>query len=185
MTTSTMYCINHPKTETLLRCIQCGNPVCLKCVVRTPVGYRCKQCTNVQFAGFYNATSLDHVIAAVVGTLVSIIAGGIALAIGGIFWLAVIFYAPAAGGVIAEIIRRSIQRRRAKYIWLVACAAFVLGAFIAGGALPLLLLATTAFRNPRMLGSLASSGIFGFLFNIGLWIYIVMGVGTVYVRLKN
>jgi hypothetical protein len=102
-----------------------------------------------------------------------------------LFWLAIIFYAPAAGGVIAEIIRWSIQRRRAKYIWLVACASFVIGAFLAGGALPFILIALTAIGNPRMLGSIALSGIFGFLFNIGLWIYIIMGVGTVYVRLKN
>jgi hypothetical protein len=185
MSSTTTYCINHPKTETLLRCIKCGNPVCLKCVVRTPVGYRCKQCSNAQFAGYYNATSRDHVIAAVVGTIVSIIGGALALAIGSFFWLAIIFYAPAAGGVIAEIIRWSIQRRRAKYIWLVACASFVIGAFLAGGALPFILIALTAIGNPRMLGSIALSGIFGFLFNIGLWIYIIMGVGTVYVRLKS
>ena len=161
------------------------NPVCLKCVVRTPVGYRCKQCTNNQFAGYYNATSLDHILTAIIGTIASMIGGGIAMAIGGIWFYAVIFYAPAAGGVIAEIIRRVIQKRRGKYIWLVACVAFVLGALVIGGMFPLLLVVMTAFGNPRMLGSLASSGIFGFIFNIGMWIYIVVGVGTVYVRLRS
>jgi hypothetical protein len=185
MSSTTTYCINHPKTETLLRCIKCGNPVCLKCVIRTPVGFRCKQCTNVQFAGYYNATSLDHIIVAIVGTIASVIAGGIATLIGGIFWFFVIFYAPAVGGVIAEIIRRSIQKRRGKYIWLVACGSVVLGGLIAVGALPLLAILTVAFNQPRMLGSIASSGILRAFFNLGVWIYIVMAVGTVYVRLKS
>jgi MFS family permease len=184
MSTTPTYCINHPKTETLLRCIKCGNPVCLKCVVRTPVGYRCKQCTNTQFAGYYTATSLDHMLAAVIGLITSMIGGAIAMFIGNIWFFAVIFYAPAAAGIIAEIIRRVIQKRRGKYLWLVACGAFVLGALIIGGMLPVLLILGELFA-PDELAGLGSIGIGAFLFNIGMWIYIVMGVGTIYVRLKN
>jgi len=180
MSTAPVYCVNHPKTETLLRCNKCGNPVCIKCVVRTPVGYRCKTCMNIQQAGYYNATSLDYVIVAVVGMSASMMSGAIALAVGG-FWFIAIFYGPLAGGAIAEVIRWAIQRRRAKYIWLVACATVVLGAFLVAGALPLFL----AIGTPNFTRLLASGRLFGTFLNLGLWIYLVLAVSTVYARLKS
>ena len=63
-TDAPVFCVNHPKTETLLRCNKCGKPVCIKCVVRTPVGYRCKECLNIQHAGYYTATPMDYVMVA-------------------------------------------------------------------------------------------------------------------------
>ncbi len=180
MSTAPVYCVNHPKTETLLRCNKCGNPVCIKCVVRTPVGYRCKTCMNIQQAGYYNATTLDYVIVAVVGLMASMIGGAIALLLGG-FWFIAIFYGPLAGSAIAEVIRWAIQRRRAKYIWLVACATVVLGAFLVAGALPLFL----AIGTPNLMRLLASGGLLGAFFNLGLWIYLVLAVSTVYARLKS
>src|SRR5512137_1524932 len=60
------FCINHPQVATSLRCNRCGNPICVKCAVRTPVGYRCKTCVKSQQAVFYTATSMDYVVAAVI-----------------------------------------------------------------------------------------------------------------------
>ena len=181
MSSSPVYCTNHPKTETLLRCNKCGRPFCIKCLERTPVGYRCKECLNVQQAGYYTATPVDYVIVAVVGTIASLVGGGIALVLGG-FWFLSIFYGPAAGGVIAEIIRFAIQRRRAKYVWLVACATVVIGAFLVAGAFPLLML-LMSFGSPGFARGIGSFGLGGFL-NIGLWIYLVLAVSTVYARLR-
>ena len=58
-----MYCANHPETETLLRCNKCNKPICLKCAVQTPVGYRCRECVRGQQDVYYNATSTDNLIA--------------------------------------------------------------------------------------------------------------------------
>ncbi|MBI5035150.1 MAG: hypothetical protein HZB51_31885 [Chloroflexi bacterium] len=135
---------------------------------------------NVQQAGYYTATPVDYVIVAIVGTIASLIGGGIALVLGG-FWFISIFYGPAAGGIIAEIIRFAIQRRRAKYTWLVACATVVIGAFLVAGALPLLFL-LLSFGSPSF-GRLGA-GLFSGFFNIGLWIYLVLAVSTVYARLR-
>lgn len=63
-TDAPVFCVNHPQTETLLRCNKCGKPVCIKCVERTPVGYRCKECLNIQQAGYYTATPFDYAVAA-------------------------------------------------------------------------------------------------------------------------
>ena len=180
-----VYCTNHPKIETLLRCNRCDRPFCTRCLVRTPVGYRCKECLNVQQAGFYTATPLDYAIAGIVGIVASIIAGAIAVAIG-VFWLFVIFYAPFAGGVIAETIRRAIQKRRGRYIWLVACAALIVGGAIGAGLFPLVgMLAAgrdvlALIGSPLLFPILAMRAMFNFVFLI----YIVLAIGTVYARLR-
>ena len=177
-TDAPVFCVNHPKTETLLRCNKCGKPVCIKCVVRTPVGYRCKECLNIQRAGYYTATPMDYTIAGIVGTIASIIGGGIAAALGGLFWFFAIFYAPAAGGIIAEIIRWAIQKRRGRYLWLVGCATLVIGGFIGAGAFPIL--AAIGARRPEFL--LFAPGAF---LNLGVLIFVVLGASTVYARLRN
>lgn len=183
MSTAPVYCVNHPKTETLLRCNKCGNPVCIKCVVRTPVGYRCKTCLNIQHAGYYTATLIDYVVVLVVGTIASMIGGAIALALGG-WWFISFFYAPAAGGVIAEVIRWALRKRRGRYTGLLAATTVIIGALLVAGAMPLLTLVFAAFGNPRLL-SFAAAGFLGMLLNIGLWIYLVLATGTVYARLRS
>lgn len=183
MSSTPVYCVNHPKTETLLRCNKCGNPVCIKCVVRTPVGYRCKECMNIQHAGYYNATTIDYVIVLVVGTLASMIGGSIALFLGSIFWFINIFFAPIAGGTIAKVIHWALRKRRGMHIGLLASATVVIGAFLIVGGLRLPLL-IAALAQPDFLPIVAGSMLRG-LFNIGLWIYLVLAVGTVYARLRS
>jgi MFS family permease len=181
-TDAPVYCVNHPRTETLLRCNKCGRPVCIKCVQLTAVGYRCKQCLNIQQAGYYTAASVDYAIAAMVGLITSIVGGAIAAAIGG-FWFFAIFYAPVVGGIIAEIIRRVIQKRRGRYIWLVACGAVIVGGFIGAGLLPLIAALGTGRAGLLLLA--VPAGMLSAVFNIGLWIYLVLAVGTVYARLRS
>ncbi|MBI5301287.1 MAG: hypothetical protein HY868_04050 [Chloroflexi bacterium] len=172
-----VYCVNHPQTETLLRCNKCGNPVCIKCVVRTPVGYRCKTCLNVQQSGYYTATALDYAIVVIVGLILAGIGGAIAMVLSGMWFLA-IFYAPAAGGAMAEIIRRAIQKRRGKFIAWVAAGATVVGSVIGAGALPLY----AALTSGRFVFALLA--IPATLFNLGLIIYLVLAVSTVFARLR-
>lgn len=41
-------CARHPHTPTRLRCSRCNTPICPKCAVRTPVGFRCPECAGVR-----------------------------------------------------------------------------------------------------------------------------------------
>src|SRR5947208_17138806 len=84
-----MYCANHPNTETFLRCGKCEKPICARCRVSTPVGFRCYECANLKVLPTY-AVSTDYYTRAVV-------AGGVAAAITGVlmglfpafaFWVA-------------------------------------------------------------------------------------------------
>lgn len=171
-----MFCVYHPQTETLLRCNKCGQPVCLKCVERTPVGYRCKVCLNVQRAGYYTATPLDYALVVFISALTSGMAGALAAWLGGL-WLIMIFYAPAVATAIAEIIRRAIGKRRGKYIALVACAVFIVGGFSGAGVLLFFAGGASSFDLARL-----ASRVF---FNLGVWIFIALGASTVYARLRS
>jgi MFS family permease len=170
-----LYCVNHPKTETRLRCNRCGNPICPKCAVRTPVGFRCKQCIKGQQAVFYSATPVDYLIAVVIGLVASIVAAFIISAVGIFFTF---FLAPVAGGVIAEVVRWATGRRRGRRMWLVVSACIVLGALIAafGPTLPLL------FVPEARMALLAAP--LALIFRIDLILYVVLAIGVVYARLR-
>lgn len=170
-----LYCVNHPKIETRLRCNRCGNPICPKCAVRTPVGFRCKQCIKGQQAVFYSATPVDYLIAVVIGLVASIIAAFIISAVGIFFTF---FLAPAAGGVIAEVVRWATGRRRGRWMWLVVSACIVMGALVAafGPLLPLLFV-------PEARAALLAAPL-SLIFRIGLILYIVLAIGVVYARLR-
>lgn len=174
------YCVNHPQTETLLRCNKCGKPVCIKCVERTPVGYRCRECLGVQRQGYYNATTIDYFVASIVGMILSAIGGLVMGFIGG-FWLIAIFAGPIGGGIIAEGIRAVTQRHRGRYLWLIACATIVIGGFFGLVGLAWLPLLATLMRGNLPL--LSRFGL-GLLFNLGFWIYLALAVSTAYARLR-
>jgi uncharacterized membrane protein YeaQ/YmgE (transglycosylase-associated protein family) len=169
-----LYCVNHPKTETRLRCNRCGNPICPKCAVRTPVGFRCRQCIKGQQAVFYSATSLDYLIAVVIGLVASVIAGTI---MNGLGWFLALFLGPLVGGLIAEAVRRAIGRRRGRWIWLVVSACIVVGALVG----PLFSVALLLLMPQG--GSYVLSSLGNLLFRIN-FIYVALAVGTVYARLR-
>ena len=178
------YCTNHPQTETLLRCNKCGRPMCIKCVERTPVGYRCRECLGQQRQGYYNANPLDYVIAAVVGVFLSVIAGVVMSFISGVGLFGIIlgiFGGPIGGGIIAEGIRIAVQRRRGRYLWLVACSALIIGGLIGLGmfrGVPFLLALLSG--NFAALSALTVA----LLFNLGFWVYLALAVSTAYARLR-
>jgi hypothetical protein len=123
----TLFCYNHPKVETRLRCNKCGNPICVKCARRTPVGFRCPHCLHTQQAVFYTATAVDYVIAAVVSLVIGSI---VALIMAPLGWFFAIFLGPIAGGLLAEAVHRAIGRRRGRWIGVTVVAFIVLSALV-------------------------------------------------------
>ncbi|MBI3741005.1 MAG: hypothetical protein HY257_04520 [Chloroflexi bacterium] len=182
--TAPIFCTNHPQRETLLRCNRCDQPYCINCLVRTPVGYTCRACLNLQQVGFYNATATDYLFTLTVGGITSAVAGGIAAAVGGL-WLIQIFYAPFAGGIIAGIIQRAIQKRRGQYLGLIAALAVFLGSVIGAGIFPLFAILFGGRGAGVPLFFAAPLFALSSFFNLGFLIYLVLAIGTVYARLKN
>lgn len=133
-------CPVHPKEEATLRCNRCGRPMCTKCAVRTPVGYRCRECVREQQDKFFDAHSLDYVIAGVVSVVVSFVGAFLLSRFGfGFFMIFIAFFVSSAvGGAIGAIVRTLTRKRRGRYTPVVVAAGVIIG------ALPALL------QNPLM-----------------------------------
>jgi tetratricopeptide (TPR) repeat protein len=156
-----LYCANHPTVETMLRCNRCGKPICTRCAVQTPVGYRCKECVGQQQAAFYTGNVADYAIGAVLALLL----GGAAtflMSMLGYWFFALILGAPA-GIAIAEAVRFGVRRRRSKYLWLIVAGGILVG------ALPALLLGLAGLN----LWSLLTTGLF-----------LVLAIGAALARLR-
>ena len=39
-----MRCERHPESEHVFSCVECGSYICARCMVDTPVGYKCREC---------------------------------------------------------------------------------------------------------------------------------------------
>ena len=127
-----LFCANHPTVETMLRCNRCSKPICTRCAVQTPVGYRCKECVGRQQAVFYSGGPLDYVIAGIISLVLGGVASYLMTLLGA--WFFALILGPAVGIGIAELVRLAVRRRRSKYLWI------VVGAGIVVGSLPALLL---------------------------------------------
>lgn len=129
----TLYCANHPDIPTSLRCNRCEKPICPKCAIATPTGYRCSDCVRGQQKAFNTTVWYDYPVAFILSLVLAGI-GSYLIGLFGGFWLIfIILLAPAAGVLIAEVVRTAVRRRRSLRLWQVMAAGIILG------CLPLLL----------------------------------------------
>ncbi len=170
--TSTLYCANHPNTETHLRCNRCEKLICSKCAVHTPTGYRCKDCVRSQQKVFETALWHDYLLGFIFAGLASYLGGLIAPRLG----FFVLFLAPLAGVIIADGARMITSRRRSKPLFFTITA----GALV--GALPVLLwrIISLLIFAPQF------ESIFGVLLS-SIWhgAYAIMVTSTVYYRISG
>lgn len=122
----TMYCANHPHVETMLRCNRCNKPICSKCAIQTPTGYRCRECVRGQQKVFETTQWQDIPLAFLVSALISFLGSLIA----GYMGFFVIFIAPIAGTLVAEAARFVTRRRRSERLFQMVAAGALLGASI-------------------------------------------------------
>lgn len=166
-TTETLYCYVHPTRETSLRCATCERPICASCAIRTPTGYRCRECVKGQQQIFNTAEWYDYLIGFAVAAVLSGIASFLVTLIGGIGffgWFLIAIGSPSAGAVIAEAVRLVIRKRRARSLFLTIAAGVV------AGALPMLLFQIFFFN------------LFGVIFQA---IYLLIATPVVYTRLSG
>lgn len=164
---ATLYCENHPHVETSLRCNRCEKPICSKCAVLTPTGYRCKECVQSQQKKFDTAIWIDYILAIVIAVILTYIGSRLTSRIG----FFTIFLAPIAGVVIAEAIRFVVRRRRSKRLFQATAAATAFG-----GLLPVL--SVLAFTGLTV-------GFVGLIYFIWPIVFTVLVTSTVYYRLAG
>ncbi|MCX6079039.1 MAG: hypothetical protein NTW32_05855 [Chloroflexi bacterium] len=161
------YCANHPDVETMLRCNRCDKPICAKCAIKSPIGYRCPECVKNQQKVFDTAVWLDYILGAATAGILSGIASFLISLIGsiGFFgWFLVIAAAPTAGMAIAEGTRFVIKRHRSRTLFITIAVAVVVGAL------------------PTILLQLVTLNLFGLAFQ---GIYLAMATPAVYTRLSG
>ncbi len=169
------YCANHPDTETTLRCNRCEKPICAKCAIRTPTGYRCEECVRGQQKVFETALAQDYIIAILIAGILSFLGSLIVPRLG----FFTILLAPGAGAVIAEAVRRAIRKRRSQRLFQWTAAAVVVGSLFP--------ICTAIFGLLLSLMGASGGGGLGF-FGFGLiWqgLYTFMAASTAYYRLSG
>jgi hypothetical protein len=168
MTESTiLYCYVHPNRETSLRCNNCDRPICANCAVRTPTGYRCRECVKGQQKVFDTAEWYDYILGFVIAGILSGVAAFLVTLIGGIGfigWFLIAAGSPTAGVAIAEGVRLATRRHRSRPLFITVSVGVVLGAL------------------PILLFQIFTLNLFGILFQV---IYLVIAVPLVYTRLSG
>jgi tetratricopeptide (TPR) repeat protein len=154
-----LYCANHPNVQTMLRCNRCGKPICTRCAIQTPVGYRCRECVGQQQAVYYTGGSLDYIIGGVIALVLSGITSFLMTLLGA--WFFALILGPTIGIAIAEAVRFAVRRRRSRRLWMVVGLCIVLG------AVPALLLALRSVWG---------------LLTLGLFLVLAVGAATARLR---
>jgi hypothetical protein len=168
-----LHCENHPNVETYLRCNRCAKPICTRCAVRTPVGYRCKECLRSQQRVYYDEFGLtQYAITVAVALPLALLAGWLVPRLG---WFTV-FLGPLTGTAISRAVRWAVRRKRGEHTWLVVCSVIAVG-----GALPII----SRVIIPLVLGSGAVGSALGGLLSL-LWagVYLVTAIGSAYAWLR-
>jgi hypothetical protein len=165
--TPVYYCYVHPSRETGLRCNQCERPICASCAIRTPTGYRCKQCVKGQQKKFDTAEWFDYLFGFSVAGILSLIASVLAGLISGfgifIFFI-ISFAASTVGVIIAESARFVTRRHRSRKLYLTVAAGMILGAL------------------PFSIAGIFMGDFFGLIAQI---IYLVIATPVMYYRLSG
>jgi hypothetical protein len=107
-------CAEHPDVETYLRCGKCGKPICPRCMVQTPVGARCRDCSRLSKIPTYRVSSSYYLrgagTALGMGIGVGLIWGLIDIVLP--FRMLSLLIAAAIGYGIGEVISLSVNRKR-------------------------------------------------------------------------
>jgi hypothetical protein len=123
---ATLYCYRHPTRETRLRCRTCDRPICPKCAIQTPVGFRCPEDGRVKNDPFTRFSPVQLVAALGVALIAGTIAGVIANQIG--FFSIIISY--FAGSFIVQAEDRIVGLKRGPIM-----TGIVIGGIFVGGLL--------------------------------------------------
>ena len=174
------YCKNHPQTETALRCNRCEEPMCVKCAVHTPTGYRCVDCVKEQKKVFENALWVDYLLGFIVAAILSGIASAIVGFISGWFYgFGVLFFAPFAARIIVSGAQKVTHRRRSRNLFIIITLGLVAGGLpaILGGMTRLLLL-----FNPEYAAMVSIWSLLPFIWQV---VYLFIATPAVYAGLSG
>jgi hypothetical protein len=171
--TTVLTCANHPQVETTLRCSRCEKPICVKCAVASPTGYKCRECVKGIQKTFETTEWYDYPLSITLAIVISFL-GSVVIGMFGFFTIIItIFGAPIIGRIIAEAVRSVTKKRRSLRLFKIVAISAALG------AMPLLLV---ALMNILITGAFT----FGIIFPL-IWrtLYAFLVFTTTYYRLSG
>ncbi len=119
-----MQCATHPDIETNLSCGKCGEPICPKCLVQTPVGSRCRKCANIRKLPVFDVPKTFYIRALAAGLVSAGILGAIWHYIPSGGWF-LFLIAAGVGYGIGEIISLSVNRKRGRLLQAIAAVSVI------------------------------------------------------------
>jgi hypothetical protein len=178
-----LYCANHPDTETYLRCGKCEKPICARCRVSTPVGFRCYDCANVQVLPTYAVSTDVYVRAGLAGFVAAAISAVLmGLFPGFEFWAALLM-----GIAVPEVVARAANQKRGPGLRTIAFLSIVFGFVLSRVVLQAFpfLIPLDGINFPAMggLGFLNDIPLFAFVTQYTI-LWLAMALFLAYQRLK-
>ncbi len=140
-------CAQHPNVETELRCGRCERPICVRCMVHTPGGIRCRDCAQLRRPVMYELAPSHYLRAVATAAVMAValgIAGAIVIPLGrGIPFLGLmiaLLIGAAAGTAMAQALTRMTRGKRGLPMQLTAgvglAAAWLIHVGLTGGLSP-------------------------------------------------
>jgi len=159
-------------SEITLRCNRCGTPITPETAILTPTGYRCKDCIRSQQKVFDTARAYDIPVAFVISAVLGFLGSWLTTVIG----FFTVLLAPAAGMLIAEVVRAAVKKRRSKTL-----SRSVLWGVIIGGS-PLFLVRVFVVVMNLLDGAF---NLFSLLPMVWLAVFIAMCASSAYYRFSG
>lgn len=169
-----MRCATHPSTETYLRCGRCGTPICPRCLVMTPVGARCRSCSQLRKLPTFVVGPREYALALLAGLGVALAAAIVDSFIGGLPFISLLF-APAVGYLAGEAISRSVNRKRGRGLRVIAGASVVF-ADVAAPITTLVLRIGPSSVSLRLVARLSLATLVGSIANPLILILLIVGI---------
>ena len=121
-------CYRHPERETYVRCGRCDQPICSRCAMQGPVGFRCRQCGRPARDPLTSMRPSQLAIGLAIAVAGGLVVGIFSTRIG-FFGLIIAWF---AGGIIADAILRFVGIKRGPLM-----AGTLIGGILAGAAIGL------------------------------------------------
>ena len=157
-------CYRHPDRETWVRCGRCDQPICSRCAMQGPVGFRCRECGRPAYDPLTSMRPSQLAIGLAIAVAGGLITGLMASRIG-CFGLFVAWF---AGGIVADAIMRFVGFKRGPRM-----AAVLVGGILAGSAIAF------GIGTVALVGSLGPGGaeiVGSWLLDQALWSALAAGL---------
>ncbi len=128
-----LYCAFHPRVETVLRCSQCGRPICVRCATSYQVGQLCPLCLRGRRPAYYQPAASQLALAGGATFLTAVALGALASWI--VAWSLILAFlgGTAAGALLYRVALWAGRRGRGLTMQLVAGGSALAGSFVGAG----------------------------------------------------